>query len=43
MHQDNQPLLQQWAECVRYMKEHPSVTGRSRGFISLSEPQSTLR
>lgn len=42
MHQDNQPLLQQWAECVRYMKEHPSVTGRSRGFISLSEPQGLM-
>lgn len=42
MYQDNQALLSQWAECVRYMSEHPGVTGRSRGFISLSEPQGLM-
>ena len=42
MYQDNQALLGQWAECVRYMSEHPGVTGRSRGFISLSEPQGLM-
>ncbi|MEU5467476.1 chromosomal replication initiator protein DnaA [Kocuria salsicia] len=42
MQQDNQTLLEQWAECVRIMNENPHVTGRGRGNIAVCEPRGLM-
>ncbi|ASE11596.1 chromosomal replication initiator protein DnaA [Kocuria rhizophila] len=42
MQQDNQALLEQWAECVRAMNENPRVSGRARGNIAVCEPRGLM-
>ncbi|RKQ35182.1 chromosomal replication initiator protein DnaA [Kocuria tytonis] len=42
MQQDNQALLEQWAECVRIMNANPRVNGRSRGTIAVCEPRGLM-
>ncbi|MDO4919119.1 chromosomal replication initiator protein DnaA [Kocuria sp.] len=42
MPQENQDLLEQWAECLHIMNGDPRVNGRSRGNIALCEPRGLM-
>ncbi|RLY93927.1 chromosomal replication initiator protein DnaA [Kocuria tytonicola] len=42
MQQENQALLEQWAECLRIMRADPRVSGRSRGNIAVCDPRGLM-
>ena len=42
MPQENEALLEQWAECLRMMHADPRVSGRSRGNIAVCDPRGLM-